>query len=777
MKGTPAAFGRLTLRRLASILVVIVAMLAWSVGGFASTASRIASNPADGPSAFATDANGPPEIAQSLNNTIIGATSNYTEFSPGAGDTLVIFVAIHGFNTVDSITDSLGDLFTQEFSASQVTHGGDANNGLAIWLSSNVTGGDTNITITMHTKGSTPESNAIEIMDVAGVTESGGTLTPLLGEMGTGSNSTYLTGRDGVKGDFQYTNSYVPANSSDLVLTAIASRDDVQWTPNGTATEIDEISTNSSVSGTNMTLMAMSNTTSSTGTVYDNATIYDNSTGSAAVPWISESMTLYTPPDASTTITFTESGLPTGTPWTVWLGLTPKVITGTSFAFSNEPENSPINFNVSTTRAYIVTTTSSAVSGSAANGVVEVSTATTIHLTFTSTSANPIQHVVIIMLENENVKDVTDFGPYENYLAHSYASAPDFHAACHDSQPNYQAIISAESNSCSSTASDEYPSEAGSLYHNDPSSLGDHGSYKNMTLADSLMNSTNWKSTGFTWAQYAEDLPNSICSTPYQNSSIFVERHAPFLAQTDLFGYGDCAQHVFGLENGTTSFNSTLSNGELLNFSMIAPNLCDNGHDDCNGSIWQLAHPVKKPPKNLPSSITVGEQADVWLKQFLTPILNYSTDAASPYHNNAVADADIQHTVFFVLYDEAGGSVTVSTNRHGYAIQSLTSGNNPQATSVGCHPKSNPICGGPVYFAAIVPSAYLTKAGVTFAVDDSDYGLTATIEWLFGLPHFSLTTSGGFHNPGHFDNIPISSTDMNGFPIMQGLFDLSSNGY
>ncbi|MGI0130918.1 MAG: alkaline phosphatase family protein, partial [Thermoplasmata archaeon] len=382
--------------------------------------------------------------------------------------------------------------------------------------------------------------------------------------------------------------------------------------------------------------------------------------------------------------------------------------------------------------------------------------------TFTATAANPIQHVIVIVMENEAASLITNRkAPYQYGLTLNYTSATNFYAPCHPSAPEYQAIIAAETNQC---GTDTYPGKSGGP----PSGGGPYGSYKNFTLGDLLQNSTNNNGHNFTWAQYAENLQSvktNICTDPSENGATgvpFAERHVPFLSMADtLYSVGFCENHVRGVETGINNFNSTLKAGDLLNFSIIAPNLCDDGHDTCaNGGIWQNATTT--------STVSSLSQADRWLKGFLTPILTGT-------HNSA-EQADLNHTAIFVLYDESGG--VGSAFFAGYKVPGASKGDNYGYCSKH-EPKSAKyaVCGGIVFFAGIIPSAYNAGGGSKFTLKDSDYGFVATIEWLFGLSHLSTTKVKGFSNPGGFDNLPVSSANPAAFPVMQGLFDLSSNGY
>ncbi len=177
-------------------------------------------------------------------------------------------------------------------------------------------------------------------------------------------------------------------------------------------------------------------------------------------------------------------------------------------------------------------------------------------------STHPIQHVVVVLMENANPSEVASYGPYENYLAGRYSVATHFYAACHESSPNYHALLSADTDSCNSTfASDE--SNVGC------SPCHDGVPFRNYTVTDLLNNTTSgWTGiteSNLTWANFAENLPpvlyddhvtstgkgstewltNGLCNgstfPEYDGGNqgngsiydVFVDRHVPVLSEED----------------------------------------------------------------------------------------------------------------------------------------------------------------------------------------------------------------------------------------------------
>jgi phosphatidylinositol-3-phosphatase len=312
----------------------------------------------------------------------------------------------------------------------------------------------------------------------------------------------------------------------------------------------------------------------------------------------------------------------------------------------------------------------------------------------------PIQHVVLIVLENEVANEVSAHGPYERYLAAHYGQAADFYAACHPSAPNYLAMISAETLQCNSDNWNNYTS----------TNLGDL-----------------FGAAGDSWHAYAENLPKSACSSPGTSTAgAFAVRHVPFLYFANVTrNQTYCHQHVLS----SVAFNSSVASGKLGNFSFYTPNLCDDGHNGCGRNT---------------SSAQMTRQADMWLKDFLSPILNHT----GRYHAAAEQDL-VNHTAFIVTWDEGTGS------NAGYHVKGISHGNNFSYCSRN-HAMGDAACGGRIYFVVVSPYSLHR----TFTSADSDYGIDATVEWLFGLPHLG--------NPGHYDS-------MAGFPVMSGLFSFRRN--
>jgi phosphatidylinositol-3-phosphatase len=218
----------------------------------------------------------------------------------------------------------------------------------------------------------------------------------------------------------------------------------------------------------------------------------------------------------------------------------------------------------------------------------------------------PIQHVIVVMMEDQGVADVLQYGPYERYLAENYAFDSQFQGLTSDSLKNYEFAISGTS--------------TGTGVGNEMSN--------SFTLpqSNSLPIPYLLDRAGLTWASYTQGMPYPCDLTPNDQHGAFDRNdtdHNPFvhyLYVTSNRTY--CAQHVLGLD----AWNASLAAGDLPNYVWVTPNDTD---DDHGGELFQ-SYNYSCAPQNLtnwPSCITRG---DTWLQNFLTPLISspiFSTSA------------------------------------------------------------------------------------------------------------------------------------------------------
>lgn len=294
--------------------------------------------------------------------------------------------------------------------------------------------------------------------------------------------------------------------------------------------------------------------------------------------------------------------------------------------------------------------------------VMTISSGTAAATTPAAPPPGDIQHVVFIYLENAQRSSVLSHGPYEAYLAATYATDGNFFALCHPSAPNYLAVTSGRSLQCGSDS-----------YHK----------YGDNNIAN------EFSTHGLSWMEYAESMP-SPCDL--NASGEYAVRHVPALFYADVVGNKPyCDSHVVN----SAAFNSSIAAGTLANYSFYSPNLHNDGHT--------------------PGGTAGIANADTWLKHFLSPILNSSG-------KERVA---VDHTVFFVVYDESA-----SADTRGYSAGGVT------------------MKGGNIYMVAVSPYS----KGLRMTSDATEFNLLSTTEWLFSLP------STGGHD------------GTSAFPAMEGLF-------
>ena len=234
----------------------------------------------------------------------------------------------------------------------------------------------------------------------------------------------------------------------------------------------------------------------------------------------------------------------------------------------------------------------------------------------------------------------------------------------------------------------------------------------------------------------------------------------------------------------------------MVNYSIITPNLCDDGHSACTG-LWQGATcngSAGDSPKHdcAASSTTLYKQADAWLRVFLGTLLNASSSYYS--NNKSTIRTELNHTVFFILYDEADPSTSADYYKGFTATNEATTTDNHKFCSTISGAKTG-TCGGAVFLTIVNPGGYLAK-NLTYykwKPESSDYGLLATVELIFDLRGVAQnvttptghglcsidTTANTLTNPGCLDTLWIGhNKDLNDFNPLLNAFGimLTANG-
>jgi phospholipase C len=180
---------------------------------------------------------------------------------------------------------------------------------------------------------------------------------------------------------------------------------------------------------------------------------------------------------------------------------------------------------------------------------------------------DPIQHIVVIMEENEPADHVLgdDDAPYVNELAKTSAVAANYAAITHPSLPNYIALTSGTTAGITTDCNpDDCPADV-------------------PNLADSV------EKSGRTWRIYGESMPEACASS---NTDDYAVRHIPFLYYPDISEDAKrCADHVVPY----TQLDKDLAANKLPDLVFITPDLCNDMHN-CSiatGDTW-LSREVPK---------------------------------------------------------------------------------------------------------------------------------------------------------------------------------------
>ena len=159
------------------------------------------------------------------------------------------------------------------------------------------------------------------------------------------------------------------------------------------------------------------------------------------------------------------------------------------------------------------------------------------------------EHIVLIVLENQDYKDVigSTAMPHLNRLAQQNVLLSEYFAVSHPSLPNYIALMSGDTQNISSDCTD--------CFVNQPN------------LADLI------EASGRTWKAYEEDMP-SPCFIGDANP--YMQKHNPLIYFDSIrLNATRCNRSIVPL----TALDGDLRTRQLPDFSFIMPNMCNSGHD------------------------------------------------------------------------------------------------------------------------------------------------------------------------------------------------------
>lgn len=220
-----------------------------------------------------------------------------------------------------------------------------------------------------------------------------------------------------------------------------------------------------------------------------------------------------------------------------------------------------------------------------------------------------IQHVIIIMEENQAYCAIvgSSEAPYMNQLISNYSLLTNYFAiSSKSSLSNYFGITGGSSFGMTADCNPSPACEVNGTNTN----IGD------------LLNSK-----GLSWKEYAESMPSPCYLSDggpldLELHGLYAVRHDPFVYYSDISSSRDyCDSHVVPFENSTIGFLADLESGNLPNYSLVIPNLCDDGHDLC--------------------SVNRIQQTDNWLSNIIPKI---------------ISSKEFNSTIVFITYDSGSSS-------------------------------------------------------------------------------------------------------------------------
>ncbi len=329
------------------------------------------------------------------------------------------------------------------------------------------------------------------------------------------------------------------------------------------------------------------------------------------------------------------------------------------------------------------------------------------------TAPAPIQHVFLIVLENESA--ATTFGPSSAapYLSQTLRSEgaylPNYHGIGHASNDNYIAMISGQA--------PNIENQADCVNYNDlfPGTLGAYGQAEGLgclypatvpTIASQL------QAKGLSWRDYNEDMgadpsrESAQCGHPpvgaFDNTQTataadqYATRHDPFVYFHSIIDNASlCDTHVVSLDMLPQDLTSAAT---TPNYVFITPDLCDDGHDSpcADGQQGGLA------------------QADSFLRQWV-PLIT-----GSPAFQQ-------QNGLLIVTFDEAATSDTSS------CCGEIAGPGSPLPGITGAG-------GGDTGAVLLSPCI---AAGTVSQTPYNHYSLLRSVEDIFGLGHLGYAQLAG----------------------------------
>jgi hypothetical protein len=327
-----------------------------------------------------------------------------------------------------------------------------------------------------------------------------------------------------------------------------------------------------------------------------------------------------------------------------------------------------------------------------------------------------VDHVFVVVLENENAADT--FGPDTEipYLAQTLTSqgafVPDYYGTGHESLDNYISMISGQGPNLETQADCTYYDDfQPGLPTTDGQFIG-----QGCVYPPGVQNiATQLEGNGYRWRAYMQDMgadpsrESSTCGHPALNSQDqtqtataadqYAARHDPFVYFHSIIDFPTCDANVVNLDRLTTD----LASKTAPSYSFITPDLCNDGHDSpcADGG---------------PGGMT---QANTFLQSLVPQI------TSSPSYKD--------RGLLIVTFDEAEG-----TPPNGDASACCNEQPGPNTPNPG-----GPIPGpGGGRIGAVMLSPCI-KPGTVSDQDYNHYSLLRSVEDNFGLPRLGFAGQSG----------------------------------
>ena len=219
-----------------------------------------------------------------------------------------------------------------------------------------------------------------------------------------------------------------------------------------------------------------------------------------------------------------------------------------------------------------------------------------------------INHLFVIVLENENAEETFGANPPAPYLGTAMRAAgafiPNYYGIGHESLDNYIAMVSGQPpNVATQSDCQVFSAMAPGTVGEDGVAVGQGCVFPTavQTVANQL------EQSGHTWRGYMEDMANSAgsgqpatCRHPALNApdetqkaratDQYAVRHDPFVYFHSIIDYSTCQRNVVDLSRLPEDLASESTTPE---YAFITPDLCADGHDAGHGS---AGDPAGVPP-------------------------------------------------------------------------------------------------------------------------------------------------------------------------------------